>query len=100
MKNRYLKNVSALIMKQDKCTGCGKCVEVCPHAVFTMKNGKSEIIDKDRCMECGACAKNCPFNAIEVKQGVGCAYAIIMGWLTGTEPSCDCSDSSSSDGCC
>jgi len=98
MKNRYLKNVSTLEMKSNKCTGCGKCIEVCPHQVFSLSNGKSTIVDKDRCIECGACVKNCPFNALEVKPGVGCASAIIKGWLTGTEPSCDCSDNN--DGSC
>ncbi|MDF9408748.1 4Fe-4S binding protein [Pelotomaculum isophthalicicum JI] len=100
MKNRYLKNVSTLKMNSDRCTGCGMCIEVCPHKVFDLKNGRSEIVDKDACMECGACAKNCPFNAIEVNPGVGCAQAIIKGWLTGTEPSCDCSGGSSNSGCC
>ncbi len=98
MKNQYLKNVSTLKLESDKCTGCGKCIEVCPHNVFVINDGKSDIVDKDRCIECGACVKNCPFNALEVKPGVGCASAIIKGWLTGTEPSCDCSDNSS--GCC
>ena len=99
MKNRYLKNVSTLKMESDKCTGCGKCIEVCPHNVFIMSNGKSTIADKDSCIECGACVKNCPFKALEVKPGVGCASAIIKGWLTGTEPSCDCSDGSGGS-CC
>lgn len=98
MKHRYLKDVSTLKIYSDKCTGCGKCIEVCPHRVLAMTNGKSEIVDKDSCIECGACVKNCPFNALEVKPGVGCASAIIKGWLTGTEPSCDCSDDSGS--CC
>jgi NAD-dependent dihydropyrimidine dehydrogenase PreA subunit len=105
MKNQYLKNVTTLIFYPDKCTGCGKCLEVCPHQVFDLENGKSVIIDKDQCMECGACAKNCPFNALEVKPGVGCAYAILKGWLTGSEPNCDCSggdgsNSAGSGGCC
>ena len=100
MKHRYLKNVATLKLNSDKCTGCKKCIEVCPHKVFAIKNGKSEIIDKDGCMECGACAKNCPFNALEVKPGVGCASAIIMGWLTGREPSCGCSENNSNGGCC
>lgn len=99
MKNRYLKNVATLKMWSDKCTGCGKCLEVCPHSVFVMNNGKAAIVEKDRCIECGACVKNCPFNALEVKPGVGCATAIIKGWLTGTEPSCGCSDNSGGD-CC
>lgn len=99
MKDRYLKNVARLKLDIDKCTGCGKCVEVCPHQVFAKRNRKVEIIDKDRCMECGACAVNCPLHALEVKPGVGCASAIIKSWLTGSEPSCGCSSDDSS-GCC
>lgn len=100
MKHRYLKNVTTLKMNIDKCTGCGKCIEVCPHLVFKIFDGKAQIIDKDRCMECGACAKNCPFDVLEVKPGVGCAYAVIMGWLLGSEPTCDCSTNNKSGGCC
>lgn len=98
MKNKYLKNVATLKLNSDKCIGCGRCMEVCPHNVFKLNKGKAEIVHKDACMECGACAKNCAFNVIEVKSGVGCAYAIIMGWILGTEPTCDCSGSSG--GCC
>ncbi|WP_006718597.1 mercury methylation ferredoxin HgcB [Desulfitobacterium metallireducens] len=96
MRNTYLKNVSTLKIESDKCIGCGRCLEVCPHHVFILSERKSVIIDKDHCMECGACVRNCPVNALEVKPGVGCASAIIKGWLTGTEPSCDCSEG----GCC
>ncbi|MGI6551545.1 MAG: mercury methylation ferredoxin HgcB [Bacillota bacterium] len=91
MKHRYLKNVTTLRLWVEKCIGCGRCVEVCPHGVFSMNDKKARIEDKDRCMECGACAKNCSANAITVNAGVGCAAAVIMGWLTGSEPSCDCS---------
>jgi len=89
---KYLKGVATLKLDTEKCIGCGKCIEVCPHSVFIMRNGKVAIHDKDKCMECGACAKNCQFNAISVKQGVGCAAAIITGKLMGTEPTCGCSD--------
>ncbi|KUO58294.1 MAG: ferredoxin [Gracilibacter sp. BRH_c7a] len=100
MKHQYLKNVTTLKLNTNACTGCERCIEVCPHQVFALKNGKSEIINKDSCMECGACAKNCPFMAIEVRPGVGCAAAVISGWLKGDEPSCDCSDGCGSGGCC
>ena len=99
MKNKYLKNVCTLKLDPDKCVGCGRCAEVCPHQVFKLNGGKAELANRDGCMECGACARNCVFNAIEVKSGVGCAYAVIMGWLLGTEPTCDCSGDNSS-GCC
>ncbi len=98
MKHRYLKNVTTLVLDVDKCVGCRMCAEVCPHGVFVVNDRKAEIEDKDLCMECGACAKNCPANAISVDTGVGCAHAFIMAWLTGSEPSCDCSGGSS--GCC
>jgi NAD-dependent dihydropyrimidine dehydrogenase PreA subunit len=91
MKHKYLKNVVTLRMSAENCFGCGRCAEVCPHRVFSVGDKKAQITDKDQCMECGACAKNCPAKAIYVKAGVGCAYAVIMGWLTGSEPSCDCS---------
>ncbi|HEY5555708.1 mercury methylation ferredoxin HgcB [Acetobacterium sp.] len=100
MKNQYLKNVVTLKLDLDQCTGCGRCIEVCPHQVFELKNGKSIIIDKDSCMECGACAKNCSFNAIQVEPGVGCALAIIKGWMTGSEPNCDCGEKTGTEGCC
>lgn len=76
MKLRYISGVVTLKYDSDKCKGCGRCIEVCPHGVFNMENSKAKIIDKDACIECGACKKNCPFGAIEVNAGVGCAAAI------------------------
>ena len=99
MKLKYLKNVVSLEINRDKCTGCKTCMEVCPHHVLDIRNGKVEMIHRDSCMECGACSKNCPFGAIEVNPGVGCAVAIIKGFLTGTEPTCDCGGGEESN-CC
>lgn len=96
---RYLSNVATLEFFSENCTGCGKCIEVCPHAVFEMKGRKVFVTDKDLCMECGACANNCEFGAIKVNAGVGCATAIINSMITGGEPSCDCSGTAKS-GCC
>lgn len=92
MKLKYLKNVVKLELDQEKCVGCGMCLSVCPHGVFEMRDKKAEIKDKNSCMECGACAKNCPMGAIRSSSGVGCAAAIIYGFLNKTEPTCGCSD--------
>ena len=87
---RYLANVVSLALDEEKCIGCGRCLEVCPHEVFVLASGKAQITDRDACMECGACAKNCSPEAITVQAGVGCAAAIIKGALRGTEPNCGC----------
>lgn len=89
---RYLEDVVTLELDDQKCTGCTKCVEVCPHGVFEITEGKARIVDRDACMECGACAMNCPVGAVTVDSGVGCAAAVITGALCGTEPTCDCSE--------
>lgn len=94
---RYLEGVSTLKLDRQVCIGCGLCVAVCPHGVFSVEEEKARILDLDCCMECGACARNCPVAALSVKAGVGCASAIIYGWLTGKEPSCDCGGG---DSCC
>ena len=77
----YLKNVATLTLSQEKCVGCGRCLEVCPHQVFAIPDRCAAIERKDACMECGACAKNCPVGAIEVDAGVGCASGMINEWL-------------------
>jgi NAD-dependent dihydropyrimidine dehydrogenase PreA subunit len=76
----YLKNVATLKLDRETCIGCGRCVEVCPHRVFVVREQKAEIVAFDACMECGACAKNCPVAAIRVDAGVGCASGLITEW--------------------
>ena len=92
---RYLRNVVSLALKSEQCVGCGRCLTVCPHAVFEWDGKTARIADRDACMECGACAKNCPVGAISVASGVGCAYAVLVGAIRGTEPDCGCDS-----GCC
>lgn len=84
----YLKNVVSLELDEKKCTGCGICIDVCPHEVFEMEGRKAQIISRDSCIECGGCYRNCPVGAISVNAGVGCATAIIIGAIKGTEPTC------------
>jgi len=78
---KYLRNVATLELDRAACTGCGRCVEVCPHQVFELAEKLAAISDLDACMECGACAKNCPAAAIRVDAGVGCASGLINEWL-------------------
>ncbi|PJB80877.1 MAG: ferredoxin [Acidobacteria bacterium CG_4_9_14_3_um_filter_49_7] len=90
MAHEYLHNVVTLKLDQDKCIGCGRCVEVCPHRVFRLNDRKADIVQHQKCMECGACALNCPVEVISVRSGVGCAYAVLKGKSQGTGPDCGC----------
>jgi NAD-dependent dihydropyrimidine dehydrogenase PreA subunit len=84
----YLKDVVTLQLTQDRCIGCGMCTVVCPHAVFSLDNGKAYIGNRDACMECGACALNCPVDAVDVQSGVGCADAVINAALGRKNTAC------------
>ena len=90
----YLENVVTLKLDEEKCTGCGMCLEVCPHKVLEMNASHISIQNRDACMECGACSRNCPFDAISVRAGVGCAGAIINSMLGRNDRSCCCLDDS------
>lgn len=97
--HKYLRGVATLKLDSGNCTGCGKCLEVCPHRVFVPDGKKVRIAQLNSCMECGACQMNCAFAAISVDAGVGCAEAIIYGALTGNEPTCGCGEGESTT-CC
>jgi NAD-dependent dihydropyrimidine dehydrogenase PreA subunit len=84
----YLPNVTTLELDEDLCTGCGMCVEVCPHAVFRLDADHAVLQDRDACIECGACVTNCEAGALQVEVGVGCARAVLA---TGPDaPDCSC----------
>ncbi len=48
---------------ENKCTGCGTCLEVCPTEAITMVDGRA-VITMD-CIDCGACPRVCPEGAIK-----------------------------------
>ncbi|MBF0226555.1 MAG: 4Fe-4S binding protein [Desulfobacterales bacterium] len=51
------------LIKKDKCTGCGSCVEECPAKTIVIEDEKAQI-NMDKCFLCGVCFDICQENAV------------------------------------
>ncbi|MCD6412796.1 MAG: P-loop NTPase [Elusimicrobia bacterium] len=56
----------------EKCTKCGRCVEVCEFDAVS----DSFVVDEISCEGCGVCVWNCPVGAIEFKDAVSGEYFV------------------------
>ncbi len=49
---------------KEKCTGCQRCVDVCPTGAITGPRSEPHYLDLDKCIKCRACYEICRFDAI------------------------------------
>ncbi len=47
-----------------KCTGCQRCVQVCPTGAITGPRAETHNLDPDKCIKCRSCYEACRFEAI------------------------------------
>jgi NADH:ubiquinone oxidoreductase subunit F (NADH-binding)/NAD-dependent dihydropyrimidine dehydrogenase PreA subunit len=47
-----------------KCTGCQRCVQVCPTGAITGPRSEPHNLDPDKCIKCRSCYEACRFDAI------------------------------------
>lgn len=63
-----------MMVDQDLCVGCGRCVVYCPVRAISIVNKKA-VIDQEICVECGTCGRKnnivkCPKNALYERDDV------------------------------
>ena len=60
-----------VLINENICTGCGKCVSMCPKQILYLDKGtrKCKVMDETQCDRLGGCMRNCPLKAIQIKPG-------------------------------
>lgn len=62
-------------INKNQCTGCLKCVDICPGNLIKIKTGKAYMKYPKDCWGCASCIKECRTGAIDFYLG-----ADIGGW--------------------
>lgn len=59
------------IIDDEKCTGCGVCVDVCPQQIIEIiqvgLKKRARVTDIELCVVCQYCQKMCPYGAVTVE---------------------------------
>ena len=53
---------------EEKCDGCGQCVNACAEGAIRIINGKAKLISEIYCDGLGACIGHCPQDAITIEK--------------------------------
>ena len=57
-----------VVIDEEKCTGCGKCVAPCAEGAIRIIDGKAKVISEELCDGMGFCIGICPEGAISIKK--------------------------------
>lgn len=53
---------------EEKCNGCGLCIDACHEGALRLVNGKAKLISESYCDGLGACLPECPTGAINIEE--------------------------------
>jgi len=54
---------TVVFVAEERCTGCGRCVNACPRGALYLEDGKAHV-RASRCVGCELCVDACPEGAI------------------------------------
>jgi nitroreductase/Pyruvate/2-oxoacid:ferredoxin oxidoreductase delta subunit len=58
---------SIIVVDEEKCDGCGNCIQACPCACLEVVEKKARMIQGIVCMSCSACVAHCQKDAISMQ---------------------------------
>ncbi len=61
-------------INEEKCNGCGLCINACHEGALILENGKAKLISDSYCDGLGDCLPECPTNAITIEEREAEAY--------------------------
>jgi len=72
--SRAVHTSNFIVAIDDNCSGCGRCLPVCPVRVLTLETDgaqgrgrkKAAIVGDGECLGCGVCVRNCPRGALSM----------------------------------
>ena len=56
-----------ITIDEEKCNGCGLCVDACHEGAIAMIDGKAKLISDEYCDGLGDCLPECPTGAIKLE---------------------------------
>ncbi len=57
---RLIKNITKVLLRVQKCVGCGFCEIFCPQGAITLDQYEYPLIDEKKCINCSQCLNTCP----------------------------------------
>lgn len=63
-----------IVIDEDKCNGCGLCVQACHEGAIGLVNGKAKLMHEHYCDGLGDCLPACPTGAITFEKRLAAAY--------------------------